>query len=567
MNISFVRLLCASFFLISLLTGCKGGSDGAFTSVTPNENTLTSIKIIAQQPKQSETSTYIGGQLSFVAEGFYSNGSKVNLTDKVQWNSSSEATATIDNQGILVGIEQGIVNITASYNGVKSNNVSVNITDAILQSLKVTPEITSVPKGVPVPLTVTAKLSNDSTVDVTKWVDWSYSSVPTNITNNIFSSKEVGNYQIIASLQGIDSNIVSVTVTSPELVSFIITPNNAESTVYRNVPLQLTAEGKYSDGSTYDITNSVEWHSSEPQVVSVSETGQVKYLKDGLSSISASLDDMHSNVVNVKSTEIHITFTFTKDKKEGERLELALIPSKYDIFLYKDLDFSANLNLDETHYKLAVNGNVYTYTITSLPSALKNIVLQDAQVGIVYYEPDSGTGRSFTSSSTGSLKGKIIVRGDMFNVRHHIWKADSVRHMVYTRNSLTINPNSSDVTMIFDKNGNGAKHLPISVTMTDSISEAKSYSLILKADEDVSLTGKNPITAHNKNVVVSLHMSNIALKYNTPIPLVFVDESDNRVECEPFTLNAVALSEEHFYFYKALAPSIVFDGKTCKINN
>ncbi len=74
-------------------------------------------------PDVSDASIYSGGQLSFAAEGIYSDGSTSLLTNKVTWYSSAVEIAQIDDKGILTGITIGTVEVKASYEGIESNSI------------------------------------------------------------------------------------------------------------------------------------------------------------------------------------------------------------------------------------------------------------------------------------------------------------------------------------------------------------------------------------------------------------------------------------------------------------
>ncbi|PHZ60695.1 hypothetical protein CRG86_007210 [Photobacterium leiognathi] len=55
----------------------------------------------------------------------------------MKWHLSSENTATINNKGILTGINSGNVEVKASYKGIESNIIRVNVIDVVLSSIKI----------------------------------------------------------------------------------------------------------------------------------------------------------------------------------------------------------------------------------------------------------------------------------------------------------------------------------------------------------------------------------------------------------------------------------------------
>ena len=62
----------------------------------------------------------VRGQLSFGAE-------LSNVTGEVIWNSSNPAVATIDSNGVLTGVSTGTTKVSATCNGVKSNEIEVSV--------------------------------------------------------------------------------------------------------------------------------------------------------------------------------------------------------------------------------------------------------------------------------------------------------------------------------------------------------------------------------------------------------------------------------------------------------
>ncbi|PHZ60692.1 hypothetical protein CRG86_007195 [Photobacterium leiognathi] len=340
------------------------GIESNIINVRITDAILTSMNISVKSLSldASEASIYSGGQLSLAAEGIYSDGSTSPLTNEVTWHSSDVDIAQIDDKGILTGVNTGTVEVKASYEGIESNIINVSITDAILLSLEATPAIISVPKGVPITLKVNATLSDSSIVDVTKWVDWSHSSVADSILESTFVEYEEGKYQVIASLQGIHSNVVDITVTEAEVVSILITPKT-DLTVYRNDPLQLTAIGTYTDGSEQNITTTAEWHSNEPGIIAVTNKGLANYIKDGEAPIYASVGTVRSNVISING--VSLSFSYELDTNGIFSLE-ALNNSV--LRLVPELSSPSGLEIHKTAYVTNYIDEKFTYTVTPEPA-------------------------------------------------------------------------------------------------------------------------------------------------------------------------------------------------------
>ncbi|MEW5248434.1 Ig-like domain-containing protein [Microbulbifer sp. 2201CG32-9] len=91
----------------------------------------------------------------------------------------------------------------------------------------------------------------------------------------------------------------------PTLVSIQVSPAQDASSDGAGVSvkvgdrLQFTAQGSYSDGSTADITDSVDWSSDATAIASVDSQGNVTAVSAGKAAVSASQDGITSNTVMV----------------------------------------------------------------------------------------------------------------------------------------------------------------------------------------------------------------------------------------------------------------------------
>ena len=68
-----------------------------------------------------EISIKQGANLSYKAKALYDDGSTEDVTDSVDWNSSNEDVASIDDSGMATGMSAGKTWITASMIGISNN--------------------------------------------------------------------------------------------------------------------------------------------------------------------------------------------------------------------------------------------------------------------------------------------------------------------------------------------------------------------------------------------------------------------------------------------------------------
>ncbi|WP_318513282.1 beta strand repeat-containing protein [Photobacterium leiognathi] len=536
------------------------GIESNIINVSITEAILTSMNISVKSlsPDASEASIYSGGQLSFAAEGTYSDGSTSPLTNKVSWHSSAIDIAQIDDKGILTGLNTGTVEVKASYEGIESNIINVSITDAILLSLETTPAIISVPKGVPITLKVNATLSDSSIVDVTKWVDWSHSSVADSILESTFVEYEEGKYQVIASLQGIHSNVVDITVTEAEVVSILITPKT-DLTVYRNDPLQLTAIGKYTDGSEQNITTTAEWHSNEPGIIAVTNKGLANYIKDGEAPIYASVGTVRSNVISING--VSLSFSYELDTNGIFSLD-ALNNSV--LRLVPELSSPSGLEIHKTAYVTNYIDEKFTYTITPEPANELSYIQLKKDAHIRLRIPDKDEYLQLPWIRMLPFLGQMTIYDTYTNADTSFkdWGAEELKIRAY---STTLEKRANTLAQpLFEIELNNDITVPIVVKKTKEVDPDKTYTLAIKTYDERDYIKLNYTPMRSSNRLDSLYLLGFGIEGESServsFKVVLIDNEHNSMECGEYTLRPVVGTE-------ITVPSFMFNGKECILIN
>jgi uncharacterized protein YjdB len=229
-----------------------------------------------------------GATQQFIATGVYSDQSTQDITTLVSWSSSLTSVATINSTGLASALAAGTTSIQAQLNGLSDAvNFTVTAPAVTLQSITITPYSGSVAKGNTQQFTAAGLYSDGSTQSITTQVTWQ-SSVPAvaNIdSNGLASSIAGGNTQIWASLSG-QSAVATLTVSPATLTSLAITPQTAS--IASGTTQQYKAIGTLTDGSTQDLTNSVNWSTSNSSLAIVNATGFAVTAGTGSVSIVAS---------------------------------------------------------------------------------------------------------------------------------------------------------------------------------------------------------------------------------------------------------------------------------------
>lgn len=255
--------------------------------------TVTDAVVTTLQVTPPLETTPKGLTKAFTATALMSDGTTVPVTDNtaVSWSTSDSAFATIttgqtSGNGVAKGEAVGTVTITAK--GVVgtetfTGTAQLTVTDAIAQSLEVSPETASVAKGLTQQYQAVVTYSDNSTEDVTaetaitSWTSGSNASI--NATG-LAKGENVGDAQITASgtYDGVTlSDTVTLTVTAAEIVSLEVTPETAS--IAKGQTQAYTAMATLTDGSTDNVTN-------DPATSWVSSTNAASITLEGTEAIA-----------------------------------------------------------------------------------------------------------------------------------------------------------------------------------------------------------------------------------------------------------------------------------------
>lgn len=246
------------------------------TQLTVNPNTTVSSIIVSA----SNSASFANGTTEqLIAVANYADGSTDDVTTLATWTSANDAIATVSNdaasKGLVTGQGVGQTDITATLEGV-SGDLPITVTAAVLQSISVTPVNPSVPAQQSQQFTATGRYSDNTEQNITANVQWSSSNENVAIVSNQSGNKGLasGNVQgsaTITATQGEFSGSSVLTVTDALLQSIQIQPANVN--LADGIYVRYSATGLYSDGSNRDITDDVNWSSSDADWASISNIG------------------------------------------------------------------------------------------------------------------------------------------------------------------------------------------------------------------------------------------------------------------------------------------------------
>jgi hypothetical protein len=258
----------------------NGQSCSAFGTLTVTSATLLSIAVTPATASIAKATTQ-----QFTATGKFSDGTTQDLTTLVTWGSSNAAIATVSNtssnQGLATGVAPGTATISASLSGVTGSG-ALTVTSASVVSIAVTPATMTLPKAFKQQYTAVGTFSDGTTQDITNLVTWTSTNTAAATISNATGSHGLatalaaGTTTIKATMSSVTGTATLIT-TNATLVSIAVTPSSTTLAVGHTQ--QLTATGKFSDGSTLNITTQVSWKSSNKKNVSVSHTGLATAIK------------------------------------------------------------------------------------------------------------------------------------------------------------------------------------------------------------------------------------------------------------------------------------------------
>ncbi len=269
-----------------------GGLDSSFTPLSTSElyqpattapAALVSIAVTPSNPSMS-----IGIAQRLIATGTFSNGSSQTLAS-VSWSSSDSAVATVTNDstnsGSVYALATGSVTINACA-GSTCGSATITVPSSQLTSIAITPANAVVVTGSSIAYFATGTYTNGGTQDLTAFVTWSSSSpsVATISAIGVATSVSTGTTTITASYGGTSAS-VNLSVTKP-ISSISISPQNPSITV--GATQQFSATATYTDGTTGNVTNIVQWATQAAQVATASVGGSVTAVGQGNTVVSAS---------------------------------------------------------------------------------------------------------------------------------------------------------------------------------------------------------------------------------------------------------------------------------------
>lgn len=311
---------------------------------------------------------------ALTATATLSDGSTQNVTTQVTWQSSAPTALSVSNasgqQGNVVALLEGSGTVTATLGSVVGTGAFTVEPPAIV-SLVLSPLASSVAKGLPLSFTATATLSDTTTRVATTEVTWASSSTGVATISNASGTQgralgvSEGTTTISASV-GAVSAMTTLQVTAPVFVGLAVTP--ASLSLALGESQALVAIATLSDATTQVVSTTATWLSSAPAVASVSTTGAVSSLTQGVTDITATFGGfMATSQVTVAAPRlVSIALTPTNPNVPKGRTQALVATGTYTDLSTANLTASATWGTsDAAVATVGTPGQVQTLTLGS----------------------------------------------------------------------------------------------------------------------------------------------------------------------------------------------------------
>lgn len=278
--------------------------------LTVNASNLTGIDIQVLGNIAQGTKTVV------TAIGHFNNGSTSNLSTIVNWSSSDGTVAQFVSVNQLSGLKPGSVTITATLGSV-TQSAPVNITNATIQKVTMTPVNQTIPIGWHQQFSAVGTFSDGSTQDISTTVGWS--------SDNLLVAKFGAPGSSVGVLLGVNQGSANITATftfagatasdtklvnvsSATLQSISVAPKSA--LLAPGASLQINARGTWTDNSSQNVNVYATWSTSDAGIATVGVAGNATGQQIGNATIKAQLgsfSDTSSLVVETGLKSITIT--------------------------------------------------------------------------------------------------------------------------------------------------------------------------------------------------------------------------------------------------------------------
>jgi hypothetical protein len=294
---------------------------------------------------------------------------------------------------------------------VTSNTVDVNVSDAVITAIQVTPSPVDIAKGQSQQLVAMATYNNTAPSDISSSVTWTLDDTNTATVSEagVLSGVEMGSTTLTAAKDGVTSNTVDVNVSAAVIIAIQVTPSPVD--IAKGQSQQLVAMATYSDTTSSDISSSVTWTPDDTNTATVTEAGLLSGVEVGSTILTATKDGVTSITVNVNVSHAVITAIQVTpspvDIAKGQSQQL-VARATYSDTTSSDISSSVTWTSDDTNTAtvtdagvlsgVEVGSTILTATKDSVTSNTVDVDVCANLAGACIDIFDTGSGKLFTNS-------------------------------------------------------------------------------------------------------------------------------------------------------------------------
>ncbi len=243
----------------------------------------------------------VGHELFLTATGVYSDGSRMDLSNRVTWLVDEPSVLTLDNggqAGRLVALQEGSAEVTAVM-GERQATLTFQVVAAQLTSLIIEPQTTALPAGSSQPLRLIGVYSDNAKRAITTNVLWASSA------ENIARIEQAGQVSVLTALAPGSTQISAQVGTLSTRLDIEVTPAvltaieiELPRDTHGGTLLPVAAMGIYQDGRRSDISARVDWQLPDGGTIIKDEDGQYYFSPPGgraSARLNASLDGVDAS--------------------------------------------------------------------------------------------------------------------------------------------------------------------------------------------------------------------------------------------------------------------------------
>jgi hypothetical protein len=218
----------------------------------------------------------LGSRTRLAAVGHWPDGTVVDITSAASWTAAPDGIVVAGDgpsAGLVLGSDAGVSTLRARF-GPATAQAQIR-SETQPGTLEVWPPAVSMAAGTALPVAVTLVTASGDSVDVTQDAVWRSSSPQTSIVTNApgqwgtLLGRNAGTATLMVQVDGLQATL-PVMVTAAALQQVDVHPPAA---VVTWAPSRFSATGRFSDGTTQDVTGLVTWAPSQRAVLRMRGTG------------------------------------------------------------------------------------------------------------------------------------------------------------------------------------------------------------------------------------------------------------------------------------------------------